>query len=191
MGIGQRILMRMFGRPQGLLGRLGGAIMARTNDKVGTWVVGLLDIAARDRVLEIGFGPGVVIQVVSRLASEGYVAGVDPSPVMVEQVRTRNAAAIRSGRVDLRQGQVEQLPFADRSFDKALSFNSMQMWSDRAAGLRELRRVLKPGGIMAFGFTPYSRQPREGIAETVVAAGFAAPTIVDKVGNFCVLARVQ
>jgi hypothetical protein len=55
---------------------------------------------------------------------------------MVEQARARNAAAIESGRVDLRRGSVESLPFDDDTFDKALAINSMQVWPDprRIAG---------------------------------------------------------
>jgi len=68
----------MFGRPRGALGRLGGRIMARTNKDCGAWVVALLEIGAEDRVLEVGFGPGVVI--------EG-LASVDPSVEMFEQER--------------------------------------------------------------------------------------------------------
>jgi ubiquinone/menaquinone biosynthesis C-methylase UbiE len=64
---------------------------------------------------------------------------------MVSQARARNATAIRDGRVDLRRGSVESLPFADDAFDKALAINSMQVWPDAVAGLRAIRRVMKPG----------------------------------------------
>jgi hypothetical protein len=53
------ILMRMFGRPQGFLGRLGGRVMARTNRNCASWVVGLLEVQPNDKVLEVGFGPGI------------------------------------------------------------------------------------------------------------------------------------
>jgi ubiquinone/menaquinone biosynthesis C-methylase UbiE len=60
--------------------------------------------------LEIGFGPGVIIQCLSKLASAGHVAGIDPSLGMVEQARAWNAIAIKDGRVDLRRGSAESLP---------------------------------------------------------------------------------
>lgn len=58
MSLSRDLLMRMFGRPRGLLGRLGGRIMARTNENCGAWAIDLLEIRPDDRVLEVGFGPG-------------------------------------------------------------------------------------------------------------------------------------
>src|SRR5215472_1036547 len=136
MSIARSILMQMFGRPHGALGRLGGIIMARTNEDCGAWVV-----------LEVGFGPGVVIRRVADLAARA--AGVDLSPEMVEQARARNADAVRNHRVDLRRGSVDSLPFGRDTFDKTLAINSMQVWSNAVAGLREMHRVTKPGGRIA------------------------------------------
>jgi ubiquinone/menaquinone biosynthesis C-methylase UbiE len=144
--------MRMFGRPRGFLGRLGGIIMARTNEECGSWVTELLAIGPSESVLEVGFGPGVVIQRLSNLA--GHVPGIDPSQEMVQQARTRNAEAIRSGRVDLRHGSVESLPFNSNTFDKVIAINSMQVWRDTGAGLREIRRVMRPGGKRAGSALP-------------------------------------
>jgi ubiquinone/menaquinone biosynthesis C-methylase UbiE len=76
---------------------------------------------------------------------------------MLVQARARNAAAISAGRVNLRQGTVENMPFEDDSFDTVLAINSMQVWSHRMAGLREIWRVLTVGGRVALAFTPAAR----------------------------------
>lgn len=188
MRLVESILMRAFGRPTGVLGRLGGMIMARTNQWMARRTIELLDVQPGDRVLEIGFGPGVGIQLLAGSASSGWVAGIDPSQEMVEQATARNAADIGTGRVELRRGSVERLPFENATFDRALAINSIQVWADAVAGLREIRRVLKPGGRVALGFTRYSGQAREGLTETLTAAGFADAQVVDVDGEFCVLA---
>ena len=189
MSLARTILLRMFGRPRGGLGRLGGRIMARTNAEFGTWVSDLLQIVPTDNVLEVGFGPGVVIDRLASLVSAGHVAGIDSSSEMVEQARVRNLQGIRSGRVDLQGGSVESLPFADASFDKALAVNSLQVWPDAVGGLKEIRRVMKPGSKVALGFTRYSGQSKDGLTDTVVAAGFTAACILEQAGKgFCVLA---
>ena len=188
MSLVESILMRAFGRPTGLLGRLGGMIMARTNQGMARRTIELLDVQPGDRVLEIGFGPGVGVQLLGDLASSGWVAGIDPSQEMVEQATARNAAGIGTGRVELRRGSVEHLPFENATFDKTLAINSMQVWPDAVAGLREIRRVLRPGGTMALGFTRYSGQAKEGLTETLTAAAFTNVQVVDVDGAFCVLA---
>src|SRR5215831_14744878 len=120
----QSLSMRAFGRPQGVVGKLGGLIMARTNRTIAARVIALLNVQPHDRVLEIGCGPGVGLQLLARMVSSGQVAGVDASAEMVEQARVRNAQAIAAGRVVLGRGSVERLPFEDARFDKALAINS-------------------------------------------------------------------
>jgi len=186
MSIMRNILLRMFGCPQGALGRLGGIIMARTNEECGAWVLALPEIGPDERVLEVGFGPGVVIQRLSNLSR--HVAGIDPSREMVQQARNRNARAIESGCVDLRRGSVESLPFDGDTFDKALAINSMQIWPDAVAGLREIRRVMKPGGRIGLGFTRYSGQPNRGLTPSLTAAGFTEAHVSEKGEDFCALA---
>ena len=189
MSFGDRILLRMFGRPTGVLGRIGGLILARFNRAFAQEIVALLDVRAAERILEVGFGPGVAIELLAGAASVAKVAGIDPSKEMVEQASARNAAAIRTGAVDLRQGSVESMPFEDGAFDTVLAINSMQVWPDATAGLREIRRVLTTGGRVALGFTPNARQPKAGVIELLSSAGFGAARLVDLRGGFCALAR--
>src|ERR1700704_5474729 len=58
MSVVRGVLIRTFGRPKGVLGRLGGIVMARTNQTCAAWVIDLLAIQRNDKVLEVGFGPG-------------------------------------------------------------------------------------------------------------------------------------
>ena len=189
MSLKDRILMRMFGRPQGLAGRLGGLILARGNRPLAEEFVAFLDVQPTDRILEIGFGPGVAIELLAKAAPGVRVAGIDVSQEMVEQARARNAVAIRAGAVDLRHGTVERMTFEDEAFDLALAINSMQVWPDRVAGLREIRRVLRPGGRVALAFTPRSGQPRAGVREMLDSAGFEDPRLAKLRGGFCAFAR--
>jgi ubiquinone/menaquinone biosynthesis C-methylase UbiE len=182
------LLKRTFGEPRGLLGQLGGLILAHMNRACATWAVNLLDIKPDDNVLEVGFGPGVGIQLLASQAFEGYVAGVDSSKEMVAQATARNKKVIEGGWVDLQHGSAESLPFADNTFDKALAINSMHLWPDAIAGLQEMRRVIRPGGKVALGFTPTSGQQNKGVAELLTAAGFVEARVVEREKDFCALA---
>jgi SAM-dependent methyltransferase len=136
----KQILMRMFGHPHGVLGRLGGVIMAHTNQKCAAWVIELLEVLPSDKILEVGFGPGVGIELLNRSAPTGYIAGADPSKEMVEAATAWNGKAIKSGLVDPRICSVDRLPFDDNTFDKALAIKSMQAWPD-AYGRQRVRPV--------------------------------------------------
>ena len=188
LGIVGGLLMQMFGRPKGILGRLGGIILARTKRDFTQWVIPLLEVQSDSKVLEVGFGPGVAIQILAATASTGSVAGIDYSQEMVEQATTRNAKAIAAGIVQLHYGSVEKLPFADDIFDRALAINSMQVWSDEMAGLREIRRVMTGGGKIALAFTSAAGQSSTGLTEMLTAAGFIEAHLVKTKQGFCVLA---
>jgi SAM-dependent methyltransferase len=159
MGVKQRLIRRLvgqFGRPHGLPGHVAGWVMGHrsSNRRRNLWVVSLLDVTPTDRVLEIGFGPGIAVQALSRLAIEGRVYGVDASDVMVRQARRRNAGAVRSGRVDLRVGSVDRLPAFGDQLDKILAVNSMGFWPEPAKRLKEVRDRLRPGGVIALASQP-------------------------------------
>jgi ubiquinone/menaquinone biosynthesis C-methylase UbiE len=185
----KQILMRMFGRPEGLLGRFGGVVMARMNRPGAAWGVGLLELRAGEKVLEVGFGPGVAIEILAGAAPKVRVAGIDPSAEMVRQAVRRNAAAIARHAVDLREGFADDLPFDGDTFDAALAINSLQVWPDAMAGLREVRRVIKADGRVALVFTPRSGQAQAGIKELLANAGFAEPRLVEADAGFAALAR--
>jgi SAM-dependent methyltransferase len=149
-------LRAQFGRPTGLGGRAAGLLMAHrsSNRRRNAWAVGLLDVRSHDRVLEIGFGPGLAIRELARLAGEGYVCGIDHSELMLRRAERLNAEGIESGVVDLRLGSVEELPAFDEPFDKILAVNAMMFWGEPVARLETLRRLLRGGGLMAIVHQP-------------------------------------
>src|ERR1700683_3382003 len=136
--------------PRGAAGSVTGWVFAHrpSNRQRNGWVVSLLEVRPADRVLEIGFGPGVAVAELVR-AGAGHVYGIDHSGVMLRQASRRNAAAIRAGRVTLINASVDQLPPAlDGPFDAILAVNSLGFWPEPAGRLAGLRRRLAPGGRM-------------------------------------------
>lgn len=172
MKLFRNVLFRMFGRPSGLLGRVGARLMSRINADVAAAVVDELDVAPTDAVLEVGFGPGVGIERAAAAATDGFVAGVDYSETMVERAVRRNETAIEEGRVDLRYGSATDLPFEDASFDEAFSINSIHVWPNPRAGLTEIYRVLKPGGTVAITLTDHAGQTDEPVGRLLRESGF-------------------
>lgn len=176
-----RWILSQFHHPRGLPGRLVGWEMALrpSNRKRNAWAVSLMDVHPSDRVLEIGFGPGIGVREIARRATRGEVAGIDRSVVMRAQAARRNAAAIRSGRVSLIVASVEHVPAFDRPFDKILAVNNMGMWPEPAVRLKELAGLLRRGGLIAIVAQP--RAPG-ATAKTTAATAREIVGLLDAAG---------
>jgi ubiquinone/menaquinone biosynthesis C-methylase UbiE len=178
---------RQFRQPTGALGRLAGWIMANRPSNVARnrWTVDLLQVQEGDHVLEIGFGPGLAIERLARLAPKGRVVGVDHSALMVEVASRRNRSAIEAGVVELKRGSFELLPHLGESFDKAFSVNVLQFLADRREVLQLIRSILKPDGLIATTLQPRHRgakpEDAQAFARTLSAelvdAGFRDLTV--------------
>ena len=123
--------------------------MARQHKPLTVWTIGLMGVQPDDRILDIGCGGGMAVSLLSQVAREGFVTGLDYSPEMVRQATRRNRGAVERGRVELRQGDAMALPFAEGSFDKVCGIETFYFWPDPLQGLREAYRVLKVGGELA------------------------------------------
>jgi SAM-dependent methyltransferase len=95
------------------------------------------------RALDVGCGPGALIAQLAARFGETEVAGVDPSASFVA------AAAARHPWADIRHGIAENLPFDDEAFDATLAELVVHFMTDAAAGVREMARVTRPGGVVA------------------------------------------
>jgi ubiquinone/menaquinone biosynthesis C-methylase UbiE len=141
-------LAQQFRQPSGIVG-LAIGFLFRMNREGINWTIEQLEIEPTDHVLEIGFGSGLGIERAAGLATQGRVAGVDFSQTMLEQATGRNAVAIDEGLVELCLGDATALLYPENTFHKAFATNVIYFWQDPLANLRELHRVMKPGGRLA------------------------------------------
>jgi len=156
-----------------------GAVVARSDDLEGQALRAMLasydpeqvadtaleQLAAgpEDHVLELGCGSpldreawsGHLLSRLAARARRGRVVGIDPSELMVRHARHRNRSWIGAGRAQVEQGWSRDLSrFPDQCFDRVLGVHVVCFWDEPARDLAEVRRVLRPGGVLLLGFRP-------------------------------------
>ena len=132
--------------PVGLGGKIMVAMMNLGHSPVARWGLRFLELAPDARVLDCGCGGGTNIKRLLKKCPQGIVRGVDYSAVSVEKARNLNRTAIQKGRCGVWQSSVEHIIFEKDWFDAVTAFETVYFWSDLPRCLREVRRVLKPGG---------------------------------------------
>src|ERR671934_2849800 len=110
------------------------------------WTMGRL--ASGERVLDLGSGAGTDSLVAAQMVgADGHVTGIDMTAAMLVKARSA-ATAMGVSNVEFVEGEAEQLPFADASFDVVISNGVIDLVPDKDAVFSELNRVLVPGGRM-------------------------------------------
>lgn len=137
----------IWGDPRGALGSMALTAMALKNGGQNKAALDLLAPRAGDSVIELGCGPGMGVRAaLKRVGRDGFVAGVDQSATAAHYAAHAVHGACLKGRAVIMRAEVADLPFRDCMFDRAFAVNTFQFWPDPARSLREVSRVLAPGG---------------------------------------------
>jgi cyclopropane fatty-acyl-phospholipid synthase-like methyltransferase len=163
-------LFDQFRQPRGPLGVLAGLIMSKrsSNQQRSAWTVELLDLQPDDRVLELGYGPGLGVEAALPHLRTGSFVGLDHSDTMRQMAARRARAARSATQPDLRVGDAQALPDDIGAFDKIFFCNVWLFWKDPVTVFGMLREHLAPGGTLAV-----THLPRQGNAsrQTSLTAG--------------------
>jgi len=149
-------VFKQFRQPTGWLAGLAGLSMNRGHEKVWRWGLRHIAIQPDAIVLDVGCGGGGAVRILAQAASCGKVYGVDYSEDVLSTARRVNRALIRQGHVEIKHGSVSSLRFPDDTFDLATAFETTIFWPSLVDGLREVRRVLKPGGTLLIANEAYA-----------------------------------
>ena len=119
------------------------------------WALSQLSVQDSRALLDIGCGGGGALLRLSELAPQAELHGIDYSPQSLSVAERTNRRLIEQGRVFLREADVSDLRYDDGRFDLVVAINSHYFWSDLAEDLREIMRVLQPGGTVALAGGEY------------------------------------
>src|SRR5256885_7684678 len=130
-------------KPSGLFGRFVLWDMNRHHSKLTDWGLSHVAIKPNAKVLDVGCGGGRTINKLAAIASAGKVYGIDYSEQSIAVARRANTRWIDIGRVEIKQGSVSQLPFANDTFDLVTAIETHLFWPDLSNDFRGIFRVLK------------------------------------------------
>jgi ubiquinone/menaquinone biosynthesis C-methylase UbiE len=170
-----RFFASQLGNPNRLFGKILAPLWNRRNSALNDTAFEALDLHADDRVLEVGFGGGYLLNRMTAVVTNGYLGGVDISQAMVTSARKRFQTLITAGKLDLQCCQAEALPYPPDYFTKACSVNSVFYWVSASQALTELGRVVKKGGLIVLCQTCPESLENRGFARHV--ARYAANDI--------------
>ena len=163
--------------------------MAVANRRSNRIAIGALDCSPDDTILDLGCGSGPSVKVLAALAGQGLILGIDHSETMLAQALRHNRHAVRQGRIHLLRGRIDALPCRDDTIDRILAVHVVYFAGE--AGVREARRVLRPGGRIVIVATDRSAMTRwkfaqpsthelfdlPGLANLLMRGGFATSGI--------------
>jgi SAM-dependent methyltransferase len=141
-------LVNQVRKPTKWVGRLFLWMMNMSHSGVTDW--GLKHVAIEEdfMILDVGCGGGRTIEKLAALAAQGTVYGVDYAAGSVAASSAKNAQLVQAGRVQITRASVSRLPFAAEKFDLVTAVETQYYWPDLVNDMREVLRVLKPGGTL-------------------------------------------
>lgn len=135
-----------FKRPRGVFGRIISDLMIIGNRSAYENMIKYLTIKSDDKILEIGYGPGIGINLISKKYTSGEIYGVDFSELMHKRASKRNHKFIKNNRIHLRYGDFVETELGTIGFDKIFCINVVYFWDDLQKPFEKAYSLLKDDG---------------------------------------------
>lgn len=133
-------------KPKGIFALKVGNKMNELNSYLYDISIDKINPEDNEAILEIGFGNGKFFEKIFAKAEDLKIYGLDYSSEMVKAATDNNKSSVNSGKLFLKCGSSDRIPFDDNFFNKVFCINVAQFWENPSAHLKEIYRVLKPGG---------------------------------------------
>lgn len=158
-------VLEQLSRPRGKLAPLTAALLNTVNARTIVAGVSALELQSGQRAADVGFGGGLSIPLLLRaVGPTGQLFALETSEEMLARARRRFIVPRMRGRLRIERAVVESLPLGDDCFDAVMSLNTIMFWTDVGKGLRELARILIPGGRLVLGLPDPTEVQNMGFA---------------------------
>ena len=165
MGLRRSFWISFFGVPRGALGSVGARVLPIVTRPFYAMMAGQLELRPDDDLLEVGCGSARLLA--DHASHVRYVAGLDASEIQVGMARRNLAERLAAGTAEIVLGDAMALPWEEGRFSAIASLNCLKFVPDPPKALREMARVLRPGGRAVLTLDPPVRHPdRSGKANS-------------------------
>ncbi|HUS03116.1 MAG TPA: class I SAM-dependent methyltransferase [Chitinophagaceae bacterium] len=143
----KKFIASQFKKPTGLFGIFSSNIMIRGNKNKYDKLIKDLDIQPNDKLLEIGYGPGVGINIIAGKCDTCTIHGIDFSPLMYKRAVRYNRSYIDKGTMVLQYGDFLKISTPDNDYDKIFCLNVVYFWNELKEPFMKVLSLLKKGGV--------------------------------------------
>ena len=186
-------IARQSSHPRGILGFIIAKIMAKETIGENNFALNLLNLGPDDRFLDVGTGHGAALQAAALKIITGLVVGLDPSRTMTRLAKRRVRGLVQKGIAQVHLANVDDIPFADQSFNKILSVHTIYFWDDLTRPFAEIFRVAECGATFVLCFhtsenlrfaenfteSVYHIRTKDDVLTAIEAAGFVLAEVLD------------
>lgn len=149
-----RALGKQLRQPSGRFGRLVSIMMDMRNREFYEKIIIELDLKSSDRIYEIGYGPGLGINLIANSITDCSISGIDFSELMFEQATKRNKKFVDAGIVNLKYGDLLTSAVDNEQYDKVFCVNVIYFWSELTKVFEKIYSMLNDGGRFCIFMTP-------------------------------------
>ena len=165
-------------KPEGESGAKMLNIMNDSHFAVTGWMLDIVGASDGDRILDIGCGGGMTLKRLSSQVLNGSLVGLDYSPLAIEESAKLNGEDVSTGKLKLVEASVCDMPLTSNNYDKVVSVESFYFWGDYVTDLKEINRVLKPGGSAFICIDIYENGALDDkVRENITRYNMFVPTI--------------
>ena len=142
----RNFIASQFKKPTGLFGIFTSNVMVKSNNSKYDKLIKDLDIQPGDKLLEIGYGPGIGINMIAETCSTCTIHGIDFSPLMYKRASKYNKSFIDKGNMLLQYGDFLSTTIVSNDYDKIFCLNVVYFWDELKEPFEKVLSLLKKGG---------------------------------------------
>lgn len=142
----RKFIASQFKKPTGLFGIFTSNIMIKGNMSNYNKLIKNLDVQPHDKLLEIGYGPGIGINMIIQACASCTIHGIDFSRLMYKRASKYNKLYIDRGKVQLQYGDFLETPIVSNDYDKIFCVNVVYFWDELKKPFEKIQSLLKKGG---------------------------------------------